>query len=386
MSDASAERTPLIVAVGRTAFGRVNGLHRGLRAEHLAAGVLRHLAAQLADRGLTPPDDVILGNAVGGGGNVARLALLEAGLPVEVPGVSVDRQCGSGLEAVIQACRLVQAGAGSAYLAGGVESISTAPARAFRGDTGELEFYARARFAPDVLGDPDLGPAADQLAEHLGISRARQDAYALLSHQRALAADHDGQFRAERVDEPTTAAGSDEGLRPRINASLLARFVPVFSEHGTVTAGNSCQDADGAAAVLVLSEAAAQRAGYRGGLRFVAGASAGVHPRQPGLGAAAAIRKLGGLSPDFSGERVEIVEAFAAQVLACADDLGRDAAMFNRQGGALAWGHPYGASGAMSVLRLFSQCAEEGPAMGAVAGASIAGGLGVAARFEWVAV
>lgn len=151
VSEGLADRTPVVVAVRRTAFGKVTGIHLSLRADELLAPVLKELAVGVV------PNDVIIGNAIGAGGNLARLAALRAGLGNEVPGVTVDRQCGSGLEAIIQACRLIQAGAGSAYLAGGVESISTAPGRANRTADGSWEFFTRARFSPDELGDPDMG-------------------------------------------------------------------------------------------------------------------------------------------------------------------------------------------------------------------------------------
>ncbi len=140
--------------------------------------------------------DVIIGNAVGGGGNVARLALLEAGLPVSVPGLTVDRQCGSGLDAIVLAARLVAAGGNAVYLAGGVESISTAPLRAYRNDDGEPDFFARAQFVPRSYGDPDMGVAAENVAVRFEVSRERQDALALRSHQRALAAAAAGHFSA----------------------------------------------------------------------------------------------------------------------------------------------------------------------------------------------
>ncbi|WP_449372834.1 thiolase family protein [Arthrobacter psychrolactophilus] len=155
----------------------------------------------------TEISDVILGNATGGGGNVARLAALTAGLPEHIPGMTVDRQCGSGLEAIVLACRLIQAGAGELYLAGGVESISTAPARAHRGPNGELEFFDRAQFAPYESGDPDAGVAAENVASHYQITRQRQDAYAMESHRRAVAAAHNGHFDEELVPLAALTAG-----------------------------------------------------------------------------------------------------------------------------------------------------------------------------------
>jgi acetyl-CoA C-acetyltransferase len=372
VSGESADRTAVVVAARRTAFGRVGGLHAGLGAAELLAPLLTELAAALPGA----PDDVLIGNAVGGGGNLARLASLRAGLPVQVPGVTVDRQCGSGLEAVIQACRLIQAGAGSAYLAGGVESISTAPARANRRADGSLEFFDRARFAPAELGDPDMGVGAENVAGAFGISRERQDTFALRSHQ--LAAASAAGFRAE-----ISGPAADECPRGRMTASVLARFPAAFVPGGTVTAGNSCQDADGAVALLVLSRRRAEALGYAGGLVFRSAAAAGVDPNLPGIGAAEAIRKLGGVR---AAGLIEITEAFAAQVLACADLLGVPEQQLNLSGGALALGHPYAASGALQVLRLFGQSAERGPGTESIAAISIAGGLGLATRWCWEAL
>ncbi|NUS35704.1 MAG: acetyl-CoA C-acyltransferase, partial [Pseudarthrobacter sp.] len=194
----SPERQPVIIAALRTPVCRTNGALRALRAHELLAPVLRGLIDGL---GLDPAsvEDVVVGNAVGGGGNMARLALLEAGLPVSVPGLTVDRQCGSGLDAIVLAARLVAAGGSPLYLAGGVESTSTAPLRAHRKDDGGPEFYSRAQFVPDSYGDPDMGVAAETVAREYGVGRDRQDAFALASHRKALAAASAGLFENELV-------------------------------------------------------------------------------------------------------------------------------------------------------------------------------------------
>ena len=199
------ERQPVIIAARRTPICRANGALKTVPAHQLLAPVLRAL---LADAGAAPESvaDVVIGNAVGGGGNLARLAALEAGLPVSVPGVTVDRQCGSGLDAIVLAARLVAAGGSGLYLAGGVESISTAPLRAHRGAGGVPDFFARAQFVPLGLGDPDMGVAAENVAAHFGISRERQDELALRSHRRALASAAAGAFDAEIVQLPGVAA------------------------------------------------------------------------------------------------------------------------------------------------------------------------------------
>jgi acetyl-CoA C-acetyltransferase len=389
------DRQPVIIAALRTPLCRANGALKGLRAHELLAPVLRSLLAGGApgtarhariDAGSIT--DVVIGNAVGGGGNVARLAALEAGLPVSVPGVTVDRQCGSGLDAIVLASRLVAAGGGGIYLAGGVESISTAPLRAHRGEDGAPEFFARAQFAPLADGDPDMGVAAENVAGRFGISRERQDAFALRSHRRALAAAAAGMFEGETLPlGHPGAAGSDavradDGPRPRLTAALLARFPAAFVAGGTVTAGNSCFDADGAAAVVITSVERARGLGARDGLLVLDTDTAGVDPALLGIGAAAAAERLlaaRGLSAGDIG-LVEFNEAFAAQALACLDRLGIDPERANLDGGALALGHAYGASGAVLVTRLLAQ-ARRHPVEGQLALAliSIAGGMGTAA-------
>ncbi len=377
-------RTPVILAARRLATAKAGGAYRGLRVHDLAAPVLR---AVLADSGVpgSEVDDVILGNATGGSGNMARLAALTVGLPEAVPGLTVDRQCASGLEAIVLACRLVQAGAGELYLAGGAESISTAPARAHRLDGGALEFFDRAQFAPPALGDPDAGVAAENVAHRFGVRRQAQDAYALQSHRRACAAAQGGAFDSEMV--PLAGLTADQGPRRTLNPALLARFPAAFVDGGTVTAGNSCPYSDGAAAVVVTSLARARRLAAHG-LVFRDSAVAGNDPRLMGVGAAHSTRTLlARTGMDIAGlgsGLVEFNEAFASQVLAVAGLLGLDPGIFNRDGGALALGHPYGASGAVLVVRLFAQALARGTdGLDAVAMVSAAGGMGVSAAFQW---
>jgi acetyl-CoA C-acetyltransferase len=381
------DRTPVIIAARRLPTAKAGGAYKDLRAHELAAPVL---TAVTSDAGIPASEvnDVILGNATGGGGNVARLAALTAGFPDHVPGLTVDRQCGSGLEAVVLACRLIQSGAGDVYVAGGVESISTAPARAHRQPGGGLDFFERAQFAPLETGDPDAGTAAENVARHFGISRARQDAYALESHRRANDADLSGGFHGELV--PLAGLSFDAGLHRKLTPALMARFPAVFVEGGTVTAANSCPYSDGAAAVVVTTAARA-RSLASNGLAFVDSAVAGTDPNLLGVGAAhstmALMERTGVDAAAMGRGLVEFNEAFASQVLAVADLLGVDPAIFNRDGGALALGHPYGASGAVSVVRLFAQAAaraEQG--LGALAMISMAGGMGISAQFQWSAL
>ena len=384
----SADREPVIVLGRRTAFGRRNGVFGRLLADDLLTPVL---AAVVADSGIAVDhiDDVIIGNAVGGGGNVARLAALAAGLPNRVPGLTIDRQCGSGLEAIVLACRLVAAGAGSAYLAGGVESCSTAPLRAHRltSTPGHPDFFDRVRFSPDAVGDPDMGVAAENVAERFGITRERQDAFALRSHRLAVVAQDTGALAGEIVplQTETGRVRADEGPRRSLTDGLLRRFPPVFRPGGTVTAGNSCADADGAVVVLVTSRRVAESLGLTGYLRFVDSAVTGTDPNHLGVAGAEAARlvldRQGVAAADLA--LIEFNEAFAAQVLASMDILGIPEERANLQGGALALGHPFGASGALLVLRLLTQGRASGSAGElSLSAVSIAGGLGVAALWR----
>lgn len=381
------ERQPVIIAARRTPVCRTNGALRTLRAHELLAPVLRKLVSGL---GLASEsvDDVVIGNAVGGGGNVARLALLEAGLPVGVPGLTVDRQCGSGLDAIVLAARLVAAGGSPLYLAGGVESTSTAPLRAHRNDDGGPEFYSRAQFVPHSYGDPDMGVAAETVAGEYGVGRDRQDAFALASHQKALAAAKGGLFDDELV--PLAVAGgtvsADDGPRRGLTPAVMARFPAAFVPGGTVTAGNSCFDADAASAVVVTSLSRARELGVEDALLVRGTGTAGVAPGVLGIGAAVAARDVlgaSGVTADQVG-LVEFNEAFASQTLACLDQLGIEPGRANLDGGALALGHAYGASGAVLVTRLLAQARRSAtPETLALALISMAGGMGTAALLEY---
>lgn len=386
-SDLPADRQPVIIAALRTPVCRSNGALKDLRAHELLAPVLSQL---LTETGV-PADavtDVVIGNAVGGGGNAARLALLEAGLPVGVPGITVDRQCGSGLDAIVLAARLVAAGGNPLYLAGGVESISTAPLRAHRNRDGEPEFFSRAQFVPHSFEDPDMGVAAENVASRFAVGRDRQDDFALRSHRRAVAAARAGYFAAEitPLRAPSGTVRADDGPRPGLNSAVLSRFPAAFVESGTVTAGNSCFDADAASAVVITSLQRARELGAPDGLLVLATDTAGVDPELLGIGAAVAAERLlasAGITAASVG-LVEFNEAFAAQALACLDHLGIEPNRANAAGGALALGHAYGASGAVLVARLLAQArasGEEGQL--ALALISIAGGMGTAALLRY---
>lgn len=383
-------RVPVIAAAFRTPIGRINGSLAAIEPASLAAPLIRQI---LAETGLAPDavDDVILGNAANSAGNLARLAALEAGLPVSVPGMTVDRQCGSGLEAIALAARLIQVGAGRFYLAGGTESTSRAHLRlrpsAEPGGTPEP--LRRARMAPDTIGDPDMGIAAENVATFAGISRERQDAFALESHRRAVAAQQSGRFDREIVplETPAGLVTRDECPRETTSLEKLAALKPVFRPDGTVTAGNACPVNDGASLVLVTSLAEAQDLGLTVLMEVVDSAVAGVDPNLLGLGPVPATQKLVARNPGLAAAAIPLIEfneAFASQVLASLDALGVDPAAVNRDGGALALGHPYGASGAILVTRLFAQMRDTASGTGALAMMGIGGGMGIATLFRKV--
>lgn len=414
----AARRTPIAtrgrglagVTVDRLAAPVLRAvLHDGMRASTPVAGIIPGTPVS-SGADLSSVADVVLGNCMGPGGNPARVAALLAGLGQEVPGATVDRQCGSGLAAVIDAATAIRAGDERARIAGGVESASTAPVRSIDGVP-----YDRAPFAPTGFADPGMTEAAEHLAAADGIPRSRQDAYALRSRRRAAAAVAAGRFDGELValagverDDAVGAsrasgasgaggasgtggasgAGGASGTgASSADARTLARFRPLF-DGGTLTAGNSCRVSDGAAAVLVVPSSATLPG--MPGLALRAHAIVGCDPALPGIGAAPAILE----ALDRAGRRVadvaafEIVEAFAAQTLAVLDRVGiaDDDDRVCADGGALAIGHPWGASGAVSVVRLFGRLVRSGAPAGTlgVAAASIGGGMGAAAVFEVV--
>jgi acetyl-CoA C-acetyltransferase len=374
---------PVIVAARRTAIGTAGRSFASRTVDELAAPVLAAVARTVAPAG-TAVDDVVLGNCMGPGGNLARVASLRAGLGEQVPGVTVDRQCGSGLDAVMQAASRVRAGDATLVIAGGAESASTAPHRLWPESS---ERYTRAPFAPAGFPDPDMGPAADRLAALRGISRERQDAWAARSHARAAAAQVPGVFDAEIVGLDGVAR--DDRPRAAMNLARLARFAPAFADAdrtdaaGTVTAGNSCGFSDGAAAMAVTTEAIARRLGLPA-LHIRATAVAAGDPALPGIGAAPAARAVldrAGMTVADLGF-VEITEAFAAQVLAVSDELALDEDLISADGGAIALGHPWGASGAVLLVRLAARMLAADDARAGLAACSIGGGQGIAMIVE----
>ncbi|WP_052144549.1 thiolase family protein [Halalkalibacter okhensis] len=376
----------VIVAAKRTAVGKSGGMFKNVPPENLTAPLIQQIVKEYK-LDLESIDEVILGNAVGPGGNLARLCALTAGLPFSVPGITVDRQCGSGLEAVNIAARLVQAGAGDIYLAGGVESTSLAPWKLAKPSTLHdpkgPQLFMRARFSPDEIGDPSMGLAAENVAEVYDISREDQDSFAYHSQSKAIHAIESGYFDEEIV--PVKGQTIDECPRRNLTIKRLGVLPPVFKEDGTVTAGNACPLNDGASIVLIMSSDKCQKLGLQPILRFVDAASSGVDPNYLGVGPVPAVRKL--LKRQqlsiYDLDIVEFNEAFASQVLASLKELSIPLEKVNMNGGALAIGHPYGASGAILITRLYTEMKRHRLKRG-LATLGIGGGLGLATLVELI--
>ncbi|HEY7464806.1 MAG TPA: thiolase family protein [Candidatus Limnocylindria bacterium] len=402
-------RTPVVVDGLRTPFGRYGGALAGVRPDDMAAHVIR----QLLDRtGVDPAavDDVILGAANQAGEdnrNVGRMAVLLAGLPVEVPGVTVNRLCGSGMNAIINAAHAITAGDGDLFVAGGVESMTRAPlvmakpSAAFpRGEQTLYDTTLGWRFTNPRLAEVfypySMGETAENVIERCGVSREDQDAFALQSHRRWAAAKEAGRFADEvvAIEAPAGRRGEnpatvdrDEHPRPDTTLEQLAALKPAFrrDELGSVTAGNSSGINDGAAAVLVTSAARARQLGLRPVMRMVSSAVAGVDPATMGLGPIPASRRALERAGLWVGDLdlVELNEAFAAQALPVIRELGLDEGKTNVNGGAIAIGHPLGASGARLVATLMHEMRRRGARHG-LATMCIGVGQGIASVWEAV--
>jgi acetyl-CoA C-acetyltransferase len=372
--------TAFILAARRTAVAPRGGALASVEPAELAAATIR---AVLADAGLAPEqiDDVILGNALYGGGNPARLAALLAGVPEDTPALTLDTQCCAGLDAVMLAATRIAAGEAKAVVAGGVESFSRAPIR-LRRPKNKHEApreYARPPFTPWPDRDPDMVAAAAVLARKLGLTRVAQESFAVESHRKARAAADNGMFDREIV--PLAGLARDAFTR-ELTPALCARL-PALSDDDThaVTAATVAVEADAAAALLVVSEdVAARLAPAARPVRFLGGIRRGGDPAMPGFAPIAAARAALARH-DLAQEGVavaEIMEAFAAQAIACIVGLGLYPMRVNRGGGALARGHPIGASGAILAVRLWHELQQEAAGAVGLAAIAAAGGLGSA--------
>jgi 3-oxoadipyl-CoA thiolase len=396
-------REAWIVSAVRTPIGRYGGALRSVRPDDLAAIAL---AAAVGRAGIDPGliDDVILGNANGAGEenrNVARMAALLAGFPVEVAGQTVNRLCGSGLQAINTAAHAIMAGDGDVFVAGGVESMTRAPwvmlkpeAAYERGEHTLVDTTLGWRFTNPRLASLhhpySMGETGENVAERYAVTREDQDAFALRSQQLAAAAMTEGRFDAQLVPVSVpgpkgsvTVVDRDEHPRADTTAEALAKLRPAFADGGTVTAGNSSGINDGASAVVLVEAARARALGLRPLARIVSSAVAGVDPALMGIGPVPAVRKAlsrAGLTVDDL-DLVELNEAFASQSVACVRELGLDEAKVNVNGGAIALGHPLGMSGARLVTMLVHELHRRGGRYGAAA-MCIGVGQGIATILE----
>jgi len=384
----------VILSAVRTPVGRYGGALSGVRPDDLAASAIA-AAVERAGVDAAQIEDVYFGCANQAGEdnrNVARMAALLAGLPDSVAGVTLNRLCASGLASVVAACHAVVAGDGDLFVAGGVESMSRAPLvmgkpdKAFpRGDRTVYDTTLGWRFPNSRLQEmfplESMGETGENVADRWRVAREDQDAFALESQRRWAAAADSGRFDDELV--PVGDVSRDEHPRPDTSADKLAELAPAFRTDGTVTAGNSSGINDGAAALVVASEAKARLLGAEPIGAFVAGAVAGVDPRVMGIGPVPAVRKLldraGVAAEDV--DLVELNEAFASQSLVVIRELGLDPAKVNVNGGAIAIGHPLGMSGARLVVTLLHELRRRGGRYG-LATLCVGVGQGQAALFE----
>ena len=386
-----------IVSAARTAIGTFGGALKDVDAPHLASVVIRETLQRCHIEG-GKVDEVILGNVyqAGVGPNPARIAAVKAGIPYEVPSMTVNKACGSGLKTIALAAQAIWCGPAQLIVAGGMESMSSAPylipnARwGARMGHGEFIDSMIQDGLWDCFYDYHMGMTAENLAEQYNISRTQQDHFALRSQQRYKAAFEAGRFKEEIVPVSVPQKkgapicfAQDEHPRPNITLERLGELKPAFKEGGTVTAGNASGINDGAAALVVMSDEAASGPGLKP-LAYIRGfATAGVDPRIMGIGPAYAIRKLLSQTGTTLDEidLIETNEAFAAQTLAVGKELDWDEERVNVNGGAIALGHPLGASGARIVVTLLYEMQRRKATFG-MAALCIAGGMGIAMLFE----
>ena len=387
----------VLVSGCRTAIGKLSGAFENMSASDLGAAVIKEAVSRA---GIEPAqvDQVILGcvGQVMEDGYIARHAAIKAGMPVEVPAYTVNRICGSGLEAINTAARWIQTGDADVIVAGGAENMTMMPyylrkARSgYRLGHGELE-DGITHLLSDPFSKDHMGITAENLADKFGISREEQDEIAARSQQRAVAAIEAGRFRDEivplevKVGRETKTFDTDEHPRASSDKEALAKLRPAFKKDGKVTAGNASGINDGAAAVVVMSKSKADELGIKPKLRMVARAEAGVEPALMGMGPIPAVRKVmdkAGMAVDQM-DVIELNEAFASVAAACSKVLGLDSEKTNPNGGAIALGHPVGAGGAILTVKLMYELERSQGKFGLVS-LCIGGGQGIATIFERV--
>ncbi|WP_026582507.1 thiolase family protein [Bacillus sp. J33] len=385
-------RDAVILSAVRTAIGKQGGALASVPAHVFGAEVLKE-AVRRANIAPEAIDDVIMGNVISGGGNIARLTALQAGLSIELPGMTIDRQCGSGINAVNLAAQAIRAGEGDIYIAGGIESMSRAP---YLLDRPEKPYspvpprFRKSQLSPKEIGDPPMGITAENLAEKYSISREEQDEFSLLSQRKMASAMEAGRFD-EQIVPITIPAKKGEALifkkdehpRPQTTLEALSRLQPAFLQDGTVTAGSSSGLNDAASVLVVTSREKAAELGVKPLAVIREQALAGVDPNIMGIGPVPAVKKVlekSGLTLDDI-DLIEINEAFAAQVIACNRELNMNLEKVNVNGGAIAHGHPLGATGAILITKAVYELERRGGRYALIT-ACIGGGQGIATIIE----
>ncbi|TQR18341.1 thiolase family protein [Psychrobacillus soli] len=386
------QRDAVIVSAVRTAIGRQGGTLATIPAHVLGATVIQE-ALKRANIESEVVDDVIMGNVLSGGGNIARLSALETGLGTHLSGLTVDRQCGSGMNAINLAAQAIWAGDGEIFIAGGIESMSQAPYLMDRPDRAYSPTpprFRKSQLSTKEIGDPPMGITAENLAGKYRITRKEQDEFALQSQQKMAIAVQEGRFEEQivpvsipvRRGEPIQFK-ADEHPRPETTKEGLAKLTAAFLEGGSVTAGNSSGLNDAASAVVIMSRQKAKELGITPLAKVKAQAVSGVDPNYMGIGPVPATKKVlekAGLSLSDI-DIIEINEAFAAQVLACDKELMMDSKKVNVNGGAIAHGHPLGATGAILATKAIYELKRSNGKF-ALLTACIGGGQGIATIIE----
>ncbi|PLS07199.1 thiolase family protein [Neobacillus cucumis] len=386
------KRDAVIVSAVRTAIGRQGSALASVPAHVLGAEVIKE-AVKRANIHPKMIDDVIFGNVLSGGGNIARLTALQTGLSIDLPGLTVDRQCGSGINAINLAAQAIRAGDGDVYIAGGTESMSKAPYLMERPEKPYSPMppsFRKSQLSPKEIGDPPMGITAENLVEKYGITREEQDQFALQSQQRMARAMVEGRFDEQIVPitipkkkgEPIVFK-TDEHPRPQTTFDALSILPPAFLKDGTVTAGNSSGLNDAASALVIMSREKAEELNLTPLAVVRDYAVAGVDPNIMGIGPVPAVQKVMGKSGLSLAQidLIEINEAFAAQVLACIRELEMEMEKINVNGGAIAHGHPLGATGAILVTKAIYELQRTGGRFALIT-ACIGGGQGIATIIE----
>ena len=384
-------REAVIVSAVRTPIGRYAGSLAQYDGYELGGMVVKEAVRRA---GIDPAEitEVYMGNAEGAPGDLGRVVALEADLPVTVPGIQFDRQCASGLETICMAAAMIESGHGDIYVAGGAESMSNNPY--FMTKSARPYSYAYPSFnyvmmSPPKVGNPDMGLTAENVLEEHPVSREKMDEFAITSHQRAVRAIDEGRFKEQilpvtiRVKREEVTFDTDESPRRDASIEQMAKLRPVFKKDGSVTAGNSCPMNDGASAVVIMSADRAKELGLKPLLKVKGFASVGLDPNVMGFGPIGAVKKAlerTGVTLD-EVELIEINEAFASQAVACCEELGLDPERVNPDGGAIALGHPLGATGAILTTKAAYRM-KDAKRKYAIVTMCVGGGEGSAAIFE----